>query len=119
MSEQAKEVLKPVFHYECFTQDRLTLMTDKGIVKLTGGQFTTDDPKQVKIIEGSKLFKHGKVWRSNGVIAGANSGKVKSGASGTKSARRKSLSPEDKIQEMKEMGVPESVIESYRKELAK
>ena len=114
MSEQAT-----VFHYECSTPDRLTLMLAKKVVRFEGGQYTTDDDKVAKEIEGSKSFKLGQIWRSDGVILGANQKRTISGARGTKLTKPKDLAPAEKLAQMKLMGFSPEVIEAAKRELVK
>ena len=116
MSEE-KQAQPQVFHYECFTPDRLTIMSDKGNIVFRGGQFTTSNDKIAKSIEGSKQFKLGHVWRSEGIIVGSNK-KAVSGARGTRVIKPKDLSPAEKIAQMKAMELPEAVIEAAKKELS-
>ena len=114
MSEQAT-----VFHYECSTPDRMVIFGMKKPIRFEGGQYTTDDEKIAKEIEGSKFFKLGKVWRSDGVILGANPKRTVSGARGTKVTKPKDLSPADKLSQMKLMGFSDEVIQAAKKELVK
>lgn len=116
MAEE-KQAQPQIFHYECFTRDRLVLMTEKGNIVFRGGQFTTSTEKIAKTIEDNKLFKLGKIWRSDGVILGGNS-KTVSGARGTRLRKPKDLSPAEKIAQMQLMELPASVIDAAKKELA-
>ena len=117
MSEE-KQAQPQIFHYECFTPDRLVLMSEKGNIVFRGGQLTTSNEKIVKVIEDSKLFKSGKIWRSSGVIVGSNK-KVVSGARGTRVVKPKDLTPAEKIAQMKLMELPEEIIKAAEQKLAK
>ena len=114
MSEQAT-----VFHYECSTPDRLTLALSKRVLKIEGGQYTTDDEKIAKEIEQTKSYKLGIIKRSDGVILGANQKRTQSGARGTKITKPKDLAPAEKLAQMKLMGFSPEVIEAAKKELVK
>ena len=114
MSEQAT-----VFHYECSTPDRMSLFLSKKVIRFEGGQYTTDDEKIAKEIEGSKSFKLKKVWRSDGVILGANQKRTLSGARGTKLTKPKDLSPADKLAQLKLMGFSGETLEAAKKALVK
>ena len=114
MSEQAT-----VFHYECSTPDRMVIMGAKKPIRFEGGQYTTDDAKIAKEIEESKTFKLGKIWRSDGVILGANQKRTQSGARGTKITKPKDLAPAEKLAQMKLMGFSPEVIEAAKRELVK
>jgi len=113
---EEKQAQPEIFHYECFTKDRLVLMTEKGNIVIRGGQFTTSEPKIAKAIEASKQYALKHIWRSDGIILGSNK-KTVSGARGTKLTKPKDLSPAEKIAQMQMMELPQSVIDAARKEL--
>ena len=113
---EEKQAQPEIFHYECSTKDRLVLMSDKGNIVFRGGEFTTSNDKIAKSIEGSKQFKLGHIWRSEGVIVGSNK-KTVTGARGTRLIKPKDLSPAEKIAQMQMMELPQAVIDAAKKEL--
>ena len=82
-----------IYHYQSkYEVLTLQINEDKECVKFVAGEFTTDNDETAKKIEATKSFKSGFIWKSDGVIKGANQklrgragAKVHTGARGASS----------------------------------